>query len=1021
MLSPLSRDDVFISYSRKDGSPYAAGIADELTARNLSCFIDKLGTQPDHDLPESLKKKIRNCSLLVVIATEMAAASKFVAKEISEFKKTDRIILLIDFEGAAGRAVWYPLVPGLAAESERNPDSLDTGHPSTNVLNFIEKSFRYSRRNQRMRRWFLGALSTFLTLSIASAALLIFARKQGTRAIAATATANRKTIEANDASRLAAEKTAEALIALGTVMQKQVEAQVATALAKIKEDEAKAAAKLADEKTRLAHQQQLIASSVQDASRAMSRLSADPQASLKTARKALKTARTDEAEIAVLESTFASDGRFIREDRLDPLFAGAVDRSGLYAATIAKDKVCVWTIGTELRKCTQIAAGTDQNPTSWSSIAFSPDGRYVALVDASVWSRGLVWGWQTGKPNPLELTPAEKDEGQKVCGTLCHLMSFVSFSRDGEHLVTGGEDGVVRVWESSTGRELRSQKPESYGKGSSPEGSVEDAQFSPDGRYVLVVRPGLLLWDWASEQHVGVPSNPRMIFSQPSSLVRFGGPKGEYVLTVQKQNKNAGYLAPEEGDRVFVSHFDRLDLVVELAGHIGRVLDAEFSPDGKYIVTAGTDNTARVWDWTSEENLKYSAVLRGHTGQIYSATFSPKGDFVVTASSDNTIRFWKPETNQAFGRAWKQPFDVTPFATLRGHTGDVLGASFNADGNQIISFSSDHTMRVWKTPGEHVLREWKDIQSAGLSPDGYLVATVDNNDVVNVRDLRLPESHAALAALKINRPTTRAHPVFSEDSEWIAIVTTEGIRLWKWKTDPAESLLLPTDQKMIQSVAFSHDSRSRYLISASGLNGDFADSQVLIWDRAEPNKAPLRLSGHKNGVVGAEFSFDNKHVVTASFDNTVRVWDWRNKADKRQLWVLNNITGANFSSAQFSPDGQYIVAAGGAPNVALLWSWRTEPGRRDPILLSGHNQPVLNAVFSDDGRLILTTSFDGTERLWNGRTGASIGVFAGHEHHADFAMFGPRARLVLTADGFSARVYSCDKCNEVVASLGRTR
>ena len=106
LFFPLSGDDVFISYSRRNGALYAAGLADELTGKILSCFIDKLGTEPNHDLPPSLKKKIRNCTVFVLVGTEKAAQSPFVKKEIAEFKQTGRAILPIDFGGNVDKAIW---------------------------------------------------------------------------------------------------------------------------------------------------------------------------------------------------------------------------------------------------------------------------------------------------------------------------------------------------------------------------------------------------------------------------------------------------------------------------------------------------------------------------------------------------------------------------------------------------------------------------------------------------------------------------------------------------------------------------------------------------------------------------------------------------------------------------------------------------------------------------------------------------------------------------------------------------
>jgi WD40 repeat protein len=79
----------------------------------------------------------------------------------------------------------------------------------------------------------------------------------------------------------------------------------------------------------------------------------------------------------------------------------------------------------------------------------------------------------------------------------------------------------------------------------------------------------------------------------------------------------------------------------QLKGHEGSVNSANFSPDGKRIVTAGSDRIARVWD----ESGKEVAVLRGHSSTVRSANFSPDGKLIVTASFDGTALLWNLSGN----------------------------------------------------------------------------------------------------------------------------------------------------------------------------------------------------------------------------------------------------------------------------------------------------------------------------------------------------------------------------------------
>jgi WD40 repeat protein len=115
-----------------------------------------------------------------------------------------------------------------------------------------------------------------------------------------------------------------------------------------------------------------------------------------------------------------------------------------------------------------------------------------------------------------------------------------------------------------------------------------------------------------------------------------------------------------------------------LKGHTDRVNSAVFSPDGKRVVTASSDSTARLW---SIESGKEVAVLKGHLQWVSSAAFSPDGRRVVTASGDNTARLWDAESG-------------TEIAVLKGHTKTVDRAIFSPDGKRVVTASRDNTARL---------------------------------------------------------------------------------------------------------------------------------------------------------------------------------------------------------------------------------------------------------------------------------------------------------------------------------------
>jgi hypothetical protein len=136
--------------------------------------------------------------------------------------------------------------------------------------------------------------------------------------------------------------------------------------------------------------------------------------------------------------------------------------------------------------------------------------------------------------------------------------------------------------------------------------------------------------------------------------------------------------------------------LLALKGHLAWVMSAAFSPDGRRIVTASADGTARVWDATTGRKL---VVLDGHSDQVMSVSFSPDGQRIVTGSADQTAKLW----DAARGKE---------LLTLRGHRGRIISVAFSPDGTRIVTASEDRTAKVWAAASPEEVAHWRKEEQA---------------------------------------------------------------------------------------------------------------------------------------------------------------------------------------------------------------------------------------------------------------------------------------------------------------------
>jgi WD40 repeat protein len=277
----------------------------------------------------------------------------------------------------------------------------------------------------------------------------------------------------------------------------------------------------------------------------------------------------------------------------------------------------------------------------------------------------------------------------------------VALSADGRRAVSCGNDHTVRVWDTTTGKELRSC--------SGHTDAVLGVALAPDGRQVLSAgRDGTVrLWDVATgrERHA------------------FTGLAGEvWCVAFAPDGKRA--LSGGKDGTLRLWDLDAGRELHRFEGHTDGVESVAFAPDGRRALSGGDDGSVRLWDLDGGRELRR---FTGHTNWVTGVAFTPDGRQALSGSWDRTLRLWDVDTGRevrrflAHGdrvccvalspdgrRALSGSFDTTlrlwdvatgeELGRFQGHTDLVSGVAFSADGTRALSGSYDRTVRLSQLP-----------------------------------------------------------------------------------------------------------------------------------------------------------------------------------------------------------------------------------------------------------------------------------------------------------------------------------
>ncbi|MBW3600864.1 MAG: WD40 repeat domain-containing protein, partial [Planctomycetes bacterium] len=285
------------------------------------------------------------------------------------------------------------------------------------------------------------------------------------------------------------------------------------------------------------------------------------------------------------------------------------------------------------------------------AVAFSPDGQ--TLVAGS--GDGMLRFWDLAAPQHV-LYP----ESPRTVRAHRDWVFTVAFRPDGALLATGGGDDVIRLWDAETRKLLA----ELIGH----EDDVHAIAFSPDGETLFSTGDDATVraWDVDSQQ-------PKWIAGGHTDTVPALAihPLGRMLATGSRDDEIRLWSAAG-GEPLAV-----------LRGHAGDVMSLAFSPDGKSLVSAGYDETLQVWEVASGRTTR---ILTGPADWAFAVAWSADGSTIAGGAGDG-LRWWDADTGRMLFHS-RRP-------------GNVAQLAFRGDGHVLASASAQGDVRLWNVPGRY--------------------------------------------------------------------------------------------------------------------------------------------------------------------------------------------------------------------------------------------------------------------------------------------------------------------------------
>jgi WD40 repeat protein len=547
------------------------------------------------------------------------------------------------------------------------------------------------------------------------------------------------------------------------------------------------------------------------------------------------------------------------------------------------------------------------------------------------------------------------------------LIRTVAFTPDGREVVSASYDKLIRVWDLTAGKTVRTFRGEAA---AADAGKIYTMALSPDGKWLAVA-------GWMDEQNAYVPCCGDI------RLYDFASGELKTLLKSHVSIVNSLAFSPDSkklisgsgsGDlSAIIWDVERGTLLHRLKGHTAQVYVTAFTADGTRAVTGSYDHDLRLWNVSDGQQV---AVMHGHKDQLFALAAAP-GGMIASGDKAGEIRLWDGKTG-AF------------IKTLTQQETSIGSLSFSPDGTKLLTgitkFAADshpYGAHVYDVASGKRLLTYRGhdniVLASAVSPDGRWALTGGGeNQEIHLWDLRTGER--------------RRGP----DGKPLSLSGT-GRRIWAAAFSPDG-----------RQIGWGHNVRQGWTV------GDYGVQEFAM---TLPSGAAL-LSPPRPVPAAAAASFT--HVVTNSrglslmhrkggdfgYDAFLDI----KRGDATVASIKRDATdGYRHLAYTFTPDGSEIISGGGN---GFLSAYDRDGKKLGEFV--GHESDVYAVSVSPDNRLLISGSDDQTLRIWNLKTYELIASLF-HGTDGEWVVYTPQGYFAASENGAKLVTWQVNKGREHAA------